>query len=79
MTPELSRIIGTVEALLTRIVNVLARTPLVLDGHFGHNNVLYMVRQCGLHRIANRRSDSVLSLPDAGPYKGRGPQRTYGD
>lgn len=79
LTPELVRIKGMVDALLQRIGGVLSLTYLVLDGHFGNNNALHMVRQCGLHLISKLRYDSALSLPYTGPYRGHGPQRKYGD
>ena len=50
----------------------------MLDGHFGNNNALQMVRQSQLHLISKLRHDAALYLPYAGPYVGRGPRRTYG-
>src|SRR5713101_2539741 len=42
-TPELWRITGWLEALLTlMIAGVVSLTSLVLDGHFGHHNALQM-------------------------------------
>jgi len=50
----------------------------VLDGHFGNHNALHMARQCHVHLISKRRSDSALYWPYTGRYAGRGPHRTYG-
>ena len=50
----------------------------VLDGAFGHNNALQMVRRCGLHLISKLRSDAALYRPYDGPQKHRGARRKYG-
>jgi putative transposase len=68
-----------VSALLQRIVGCLALNYLVMDGHFGNNNAVVMVRACGLHLVSKLRCDSVLLLPYAGAYSGHGPHRKYGD
>ena len=78
LTPELVRIKAMVEALLRLITTVLSVTYLVLDGHFGNHNALYMARQCGLHLISKLRCDAALYFPYTGPYAGRGPRRKYG-
>jgi putative transposase len=77
-TPELWRITGWLDALLTLIAGVVSLTSLVLDGHFGHHNALQMARQSDLHLIAKLRCDAALSFPSTGPYAGRGPRRKYG-
>jgi putative transposase len=78
LTPELMRIQAMVEALLRLITTVLSVTYLVLDGHFGNHNALYMVQQCNLHLISKLRCDAALYFPYTGPYAGRGPRRRYG-
>jgi hypothetical protein len=78
LTPELVRIKAMLTALLQLIATVLSVTYLVLDGHFGNHNALYMARQCGLHLISKLRCDAALYLPSTGPYAGRGPRRKYG-
>ena len=78
LTPELSRIQAMLEAMLHLLAKVLPVTSLVLDGHFGNHNALYMARQCHLHLIAKLRCDAALYFPSTGPYAGRGPHRTYG-
>lgn len=51
----------------------------VLDGAFGHNTALQMVRRCGLHLVSKLRRDSALYLPFTGQQKKRGRRRKYGD
>jgi hypothetical protein len=79
LTPELLRIKGMVTALLAMIGRVVPLTYLVLDGHFGTNTALQMVRQCDLHLISKLRADAALYFRYDGPYAGRGPHRKYGD
>ena len=79
LTPELQRIKGMVQGLQRLIGGVVPLTYLVLDGHFGTNTALQMVRQCGLHLISKLRADAALYLRYDGPYAGHGPPRTYGD
>jgi putative transposase len=78
LTPELGRIAGTLDALLTRVAGYIPWTYLVLDGHFGNHNALQMARQSHLHLISKLRYDAALYFPYTGPYAGRGPHRTYG-
>src|SRR5712691_11377790 len=77
-TPELVRITGWLEALLTLIAGVVSLTYLVLDGHFGNHNALQMARQSNLHLISKLRCDAALYFPSTVPYAGRGPRRKYG-
>ena len=79
LTPELCRIQTMVQHLIQRMGGLFPLTYLVLDGHFGNNNALQMVRQCNLHLISKLRADSALYLPFEGPYAGHGPHRIYGD
>jgi hypothetical protein len=52
----------------------------LLDGQFGNNNALQVVRQAGsLHLISKLRYDAALYFRYDGPYGGRGPRRKYGD
>ena len=57
LTPELQRIQNMVKQQLAIFQGLLSITYLVLDGHFGNNNALQMVRQCGLHLISKLRHD----------------------
>jgi putative transposase len=75
LIPELQLIQNMVRKQLL-LINGWLRVPyLVLDGHFGHNNALQMVRQCGLQLISKLRSDSALYFQYQGPNK----KRKYGD
>ena len=50
-----------------------------MDGKFGHNNALQMVRQSGLHLVSKLRCDAALYFRYQGSYAGRGAPRQYGD
>jgi putative transposase len=78
LTPELLRIKAMLDALRQLIAGFLPLTYLLLDGHFGHSNALYMARQANLHLISKLRCDAALYVPYTGPYAGRGPHRKYG-
>ena len=78
LTPELGRIAGTLDALLTLVAGSIPLTSVVLDGHFGNHNALQMARQGHLHLISKRRCDAALYFPSTGPDAGRGPHRTDG-
>jgi putative transposase len=79
LTPELTRIQQMIQKLLVRILGVLPLEHIVMDGHFGNNNALQMVRQCGLHLTSKLRSDSALHSRYDGPYAGCGAPKKYGD
>ena len=51
----------------------------LLDGYFGNNQTLQMVRGCGLHLISKLRKDTALYLPPTTPYQGRGRPAIYGE
>lgn len=79
-TDEMSRLDRMVRALLDRIGGFFPVTYLLLDGHFGNNNVLQVVRQqLGLHLISKLRNDSALYFQYDGPQKKYGRRRRYGD
>jgi putative transposase len=79
LTPELQQIQTMIQALLLKLAGWLAVTYVALDGHFGNNNALQMVRQCHLHLISKLRFDSALSFPYTGPQAKCGTRRKYGD
>lgn len=79
LTPELQQIQAMIQALLLKLAGWLSVTYVALDGHFGNNNALQMVRQCQLHLISKLRSDSALYFPYTGPQAKRGTRRKYGD
>jgi putative transposase len=67
-----------IDALLHRIAKLIPLPSLGLAGHFGHHNTLRTAQQGHVHRIAQRRSDAALYMPDDGPSAGTGPHRKYG-
>ena len=66
------------KSLRQRIGNTLSLTYVVLDGAFGHNYALQMVRRCGMHLISKLQCNSALYFQYTGPYGGRGPRKKYG-
>lgn len=77
---ELRMMERLVKQLFTLIRGLFPLTYLVLDGHFGNNNVCQMVQQSlGLHLISKLRSDSALYFEYKGAQKKSGPRRRYGD
>jgi len=67
LTEELLRIQKMAQNQLTIFQEVLSIRYLVLDGHFGNNKALQMVRQCGLHLISKLRHDAAFILSTKGP------------
>jgi hypothetical protein len=78
LKPYLSRIQLMLQKLLALIGLELKLVYCVLDGAFGHNYALQMVRQCSLHLISKLRADAALYLPYPGPQKKRGARKKYG-
>jgi IS4 transposase len=78
LIPELLRIQAMVKKQLAMLKDLVTVRHLALDGHFGNNNALQMVLQCGLHLISKLRCDSALYFVYAGPQKSRGPRKKYG-
>ena len=78
LTPELQQIQAMIQALLPKVAGWLAVTYVALDGHFGNQHALQMVRQCHLHLISKLRSDAALCVPYTGPQAKRGVRRKYG-
>lgn len=78
-TPELLFI----QSMLLRLVAQLAKLPVkyvVMDGHFGNNNALQMVRQATpWHLISKLRHDAALYFLYDGEQKPVGRHRWYGD
>jgi putative transposase len=75
LTPELTRIQAMLKRFLAVVGNTVTLAYIALDGHFGNNNALQMVRQCGLHLISKLRHDSALYFL----YEGNDKRRKYGD
>ena len=78
LSEELKRIQVMVKQLQSLVGKFLPLSYLLLDGHFGNNNALQMVRQCGVHLISKLRFDAALYFRYNGPYKGQGPHQVYG-
>jgi hypothetical protein len=80
---ELSPYLLTLQAQLRSLQQLVgSRLPLVyvvLDGAFGTNYALQMVRRCGMHLISKLQTNSALYFPYTGPYSGHGPRRKYGE
>ena len=79
LTPELKRIQNMVQKQLEMLQGIVTIQYLALDGHFGNNNALQMVVQCGLHLISKLRCDSALYFRYDGPQKEKGPRRKYAE
>lgn len=81
--PELSPYLCFIQTHLTALLALigidLSIVYVVLDGAFGTNDALHMIRQCEKHLISKLKSNSALYFPYEGPYAGRGPKRKYGD
>lgn len=78
-TPELQRVETMGATLLQRVNPLCSVRYFVLDGHFGNNNVLQMVRQrLSLHLVSKLRNDSALYFLYHGPQKSVGRKRIYG-
>lgn len=79
-TEEALRLKRMALALLERIKHRVRIRYLVLDGHFGNNNMLQMIRQSlALHLICKLRSDSALYFPYSGEQASKGRRRIYGN
>ena len=79
-TAELERLARMGERVLELCGQQLGLGYCVLDGHFGHNAVLQVVRQkLGLHLISKLRSDSELYFAYQGAQKAKGRRRIYGE
>ena len=79
LTPYLRQIQTMLKSLLQLFGIELVPVYCVLDGAFGNNNALQMVRQCSLHLISKLRYDAALYFPYDGPQKKRGARKKYGD
>jgi len=78
LTPELKRIQAMVKKQLKMLPERVTVCYLALDGHFGNNNALQMVRQCGLHLISKLRYDAALCFLYDGKQKCTGPRKKFG-
>ena len=78
LTPELKRIQKMLKEQLEMLRIWVTVRYLALDGHFGNNNAVQMVQQCGLHLISKLRYDAALHFVYDGKQKRTGPRRKYG-
>jgi len=78
LTPYLLQIQTMLKSLLLLLGIDLCPVYCVMDGAFGNNNALQMVRQCSLHLISKLRHDAALYFPYEGKQKKRGANKKYG-
>jgi hypothetical protein len=78
LTPYLLQIQTMLKNLLLLLGIDLIPIYCVMDGAFGNNNALQMVRQCSLHLISKLRYDAALYFPYEGKQKKRGANKKYG-
>jgi len=79
LSPYLQQIQKMIKELLLLLGLELRPVYCVLDGAFGNNYALQMVRQCSLHLISKLRYDAVLYFPYQGAQKKVGARKKYGD
>ena len=79
LNDTLKQIQSMLKRVLATIAGGLNIRYFLLDGYFGNNQTLQMVRGFGLHLISKLRRDAALSLPPATPYPGRGRPAIYGE
>ena len=78
LSAYLRQIQQMLQALLTLIGLDLSLVYCVLDGAFGNNYALQMIRQCSLHLISKLRSDAALYFPYEERQNKYGPRKKYG-
>ena len=80
---DLSAYLCFVKTLVLQVLSLtgplLALKYLVLDGAYGHNDVMPLASQVKLALISKLKSNSALYFPYAGAQKARGAKRLYGD
>ena len=79
LSPYLCFIQSMLKNVLHIIGNYTILTYIVLDGAFGNNNALQMIKQCEMHLISKLHRNSALYFPYSGKYSGRGKRKKYGD
>jgi len=79
LSPYLCFIQSMLKKVLHIIGNCTILTYIVLDGAFGNNNALQMIKQCEMHLISKLHRNSALYSPYSGKYSGRGKRKKYGD
>ena len=79
LNDTLKQIQSMLKTVLATIGGFIEIRYFLLDGYFGNNHTLQMVRDCGLHLISKLRRDAALYLPPTTPYQGRGRPAIYGE
>ena len=79
LNDTLKQIQSMLKTVLATIEGFIPIRYFLLDGYFGNNKTLQMVRGCGLHLISKLRRDAALYLPPKTPYQGRGRPTLYGE
>jgi putative transposase len=79
LSPYLSFILTLLQAVKQVLGMTLTVTYVVLDGAFGNNYALQMVRRCQLQLISKLAVNSALFFLYDGTYSGRGPHKKYGE
>ena len=78
LSPYLSFILTLLQAVKAVLGTTLIVTYVVLDGAFGNNYALQMVRRCQYDLISKLAVNSALFFLYEGSYSGRGPRKKYG-
>jgi putative transposase len=78
LAPYLNFILTLLQAVKQVLGTTLAVTYVVLDGAFGNNYALQMVRRCQFQLISKLAVNSALFFLYDGTYSGRGPHKKYG-
>ena len=79
LNDTLKQIQSMLKTVLATLGGFIPIRYFLLDGYFGNNNTLQMVRDCGLHLISKLRRDAALYFPPTTPYQGRGRPTIYGE
>jgi len=79
LNDTLKQIQSMLKTVLATIAGFIPIRYFLLDGYFGNNQTLQMLRDCGLHLISKLRRDAALYLPPKMPYQGRGRPAIYGE
>lgn len=79
LSPSLDFISTLLQAVKQVLRSTLTVTYVVLDGAFGNNYALQMVRRSGYELISKLAVNSALFFRYEGSYSGRGPHKKYGD
>lgn len=78
LNDTLKQIQSMLKTVLATLESFIPIRYFLLDGYFGNNQTLQMVRACGLHLISKLRRDAALYLPPETPYQGCGRPAIYG-